>query len=166
MLAHQAIVETQHEAQFCFSPWRERTNSQHRQICQIYLFTEMLRCEPGEKRTRNWSSVYSRARLLGLFDGSSVNLPTSVIAGEAARNLIQYLRENSLPDSHGDNPDPAPRPREPPSWSHRWQGGLFYRRSQESCRYECPEIFPYPPPVLSATSFPEGVNPKYTEAHD
>jgi len=27
--------------------------------------------------------------------------------GEAARNLLQYIRENSLPDSHGDNPDPA-----------------------------------------------------------
>ncbi|KAI0286481.1 hypothetical protein BC826DRAFT_82539 [Russula brevipes] len=144
MLAHQELVETQHEAQFCFSPWREQTNSGHRRVRQIYLFTETLRCEPGEKRTWNWSSVYSRARLLGRkesifpffttlayiynpgFDGSSVNLPISVIAGEAARNLLQCLRQNSLPDSHGDSPDPAPRPREPPSWSHRWQGRLFY----------------------------------------
>ncbi|KAI0286474.1 hypothetical protein BC826DRAFT_82434 [Russula brevipes] len=80
MLAHQELVETQREPVLFVSMERAgkfRTSPNTSNL----LFTETLRCEPGEKRTRNWSSVYPRARLLGRFDGSSVNLPTSAIAG-------------------------------------------------------------------------------------
>jgi len=108
------------------------------------LFTETLRCEPGEKRTRNWLSVYSRARLMGLFDGSSVSLPTF-------EEPSTIPRENSLPDLHGDNPGPAPRPREPPSWSHRCREGFCIEDAKRAAAMNALKFFrthhqPFLPP--------------------